>query len=369
MLLIQTKRDDLLGPLQSVCGIVERRHSTLPILSNILIEKTEGPLTLLTTDIEIQIKTHALGETGPESVAVTVGARKLQDILRSLPEDAEVSLSVDERKLTLRAGKSRFSLQTLPASDYPRMTLADGEQVRLAMPQRQFKRLLGLVQYAMAQQDIRYYLNGLLLLIRDGELRLVATDGHRLAFAAEVLSEQTADAEVILPRKTVHELGRLMGEVDDPIEIVLSGSQAMFRFGSIELVSKLIDGKFPDYDRVIPKGHPKHLRIGRLSLMHALQRAAILANDKFKGVRLLLTDGSLRILSSNAEQEEAQEELELDYTGEPLDVGFNVTYLLDLLNNVGTTEIECHLNDAQSSALIGLPGNERFKYVVMPMRI
>ncbi len=368
MLLVKTQKEAILAPLQSVCGIVEKRH-TLPILSNVLIEKNDSNVTLLATDIEIQIRTSAPGAVPGEPVAVTVGARKLQDILRALPDGADLSLALEDKRLQVRSGRSRFNLQTLPAADYPRMAQNEGEQVRLQLSQKGFKRLLGLVQYAMAQQDIRYYLNGLLLVVTGKELRAVATDGHRLAYVAEALEQEMPRADIILPRKTVIELSRLLADNDDALEMRLSGNQALFRFGSIELVSKLIDGKFPDYERVVPHGHGKTLRIPRQQLLQSLQRAAILTNEKFRGVRLVLADGSLKIISSNAEQEEAQEEIEVAYHGDALDIGFNVTYLLDILNNVSVEEVECHLADANSSALITLPGNPHFKYVVMPMRI
>ncbi|MBV6476405.1 MAG: DNA polymerase III subunit beta [Rhodocyclaceae bacterium] len=368
MLLIKTKRDNILTPLQSVCGIVEKRH-TLPILSNVLIEKSGDQLTLLATDIEIQIRTHTDGAAGTEKTAVTVGARKLQDILRSLPDSAEVSLELSDKRMQVRAGKSRFNLQTLPAEDYPRMAQAGSEQTGLQLTQKQFKRLIGLVQYAMAQQDIRYYLNGLLLVVTGNEIRVVATDGHRLAYASEQLAENKQRMEVILPRKTVLELSRLLADNDEALDIRLSPNQATFRFGEIELVSKLIDGKFPDYERVIPQNHTKVITLPRTVLLQSLHRAAILTNEKFRGVRLVLAPGSLKIISSNADQEEAQEELEISYDEEALDIGFNVTYLLDVLNNVSNDNIEVRLADANSSALITLPGNEQFRYVVMPMRI
>lgn len=368
MLLIKTQRDNILMPLQSVCGIVEKRH-TLPILSNVLIEKSGDQLTLLATDIEIQIRTHTAGAAGMEKSAITVGARKLQDILRSLPDSAEVSLELTDKRMQVRAGKSRFNLQTLPAEDYPRMAQTDSEQVRLQLTQKQFKRLIGLVQYAMAQQDIRYYLNGLLLVVTGNELRVVSTDGHRLAYASEHLSESQTRTEVILPRKTIIELSRLLADNDDALEVRLSPNQAVFRFGDIELVSKLIDGKFPDYERVIPQNHNKIITISRTTLLQSLHRAAILTNEKFRGVRVVLAPGSLKIISSNADQEEAQEELEIAYDAEALDIGFNVTYLLDVLNNVSSEHVEIRLADANSSALITLPGNDSFKYVVMPMRI
>ena len=367
MLLYKGPRDQILSPLQSVSGIVEKRH-TLPILSNVLIEKNGERLTLLATDIEIQIRTSAVG-AGSESVALTVGARKLQDILRSLPESAEVSLTLEDKRLQLKAGKSRFNLQTLPPEDFPRVAEAEGQTAKVNVSQKQFKRLLALVQYAMAQQDIRYYLNGLLVIVAGNEIRVVATDGHRLAYAAETLTEEFPRTEVILPRKTVLELSRQLDDNDDPLEICLAPTQAQFRFGDIELVSKLIDGKFPDYERVIPQGHGKILKLDRALLHQSLLRAAILTNEKFRGVRLVLGDNALKIMSTNAEQEDAQEEIEVDYNGELLDVGFNVTYLLDVLNNINTDVIELRLTDANSSALFVLPENERFKYVVMPMRI
>jgi len=367
MILFKGPRDQILAPLQSVCGIVEKRH-TLPILSNVLMEKDGERLTLLATDIEIQIRTGT-ATAGPEKAALTVGARKLQDILRSLPETAEVSLALDERRLTLKAGKSRFNLQTLPAEDFPRMVTAEGNATKLTLTQKQFKRLLSFVQYAMAQQDIRYYLNGLLVVVVGSEIRMVSTDGHRLAYASEAITSNHERLEVILPRKTVLELSRQLADSDEPLDIVLTPTQAQFRFGDIELVSKLIDGKFPDYDRVIPQNHTKVITLGRDLLLHSLQRAAILTNEKFRGVRLVLSPGSLKIISTNAEQEEAQDEIEIDYQAENLDVGFNVTYLLDVLNNVGGDAVECRLADANSSALITLPGNDNFKYVVMPMRI
>lgn len=368
MLLIKSKRDNILMPLQAVCGIVEKRH-TLPILSNVLIEKSGDQLTLLATDIEIQIRTHTAGTAGNDKAAVTVGARKLQDILRSLPDSAEVSLELSDKRMQVKAGKSRFNLQTLPAEDYPLMTQAGGEQAEFQLTQKQFKRLIGLVQYAMAQQDIRYYLNGLLLVVTGDEIRVVATDGHRLAYASERLEESRLRTEVILPRKTILELARLLSDNDDALDIRISPNQVKFRFGDIELISKLIDGKFPDYERVIPQNHNKIIAVPRMALLQSLHRAAILTNEKFRGIRVVLASGSLKIISSNADQEEAQEELEITYDAEALDIGFNVTYLLDVLNNIASEEVEIRLADANSSALITLPGNDGFKYVVMPMRI
>jgi DNA polymerase-3 subunit beta len=368
MHLLTTTRDTLLGPLQAVAGIVEKRH-TLPILSNVLLEKHGEHLTMLATDIEIQIRTTTAATLGGSDAEITVAARKLQDILRALPDGANVELTLDDKRLTVKAGKSRFALQTLPATDYPRMNLPGSDNPCFSVTQKTFKRQLAQVSYAMAQQDIRYYLNGLLLIVADGELRMVATDGHRLAYAASPVATELARTEVILPRKTVMELARQLHDTDDELEIVLAGNQAVFRFGPVELVSKLIDGKFPDYERVIPQNHPGLLTFPRAALLASLSRVAILTNDKFRGVRLVLSDGTLKIVSTNNEQEEAQEEIEVDYHGEPLDIGFNVTYLLDVLNNVTADAIEWRFADGNSSALITVPGDTGFKYVVMPMRI
>ena len=370
MLLIKTNRDTLLAPLQSVSGIVEKRH-TLPILSNVLLEKKDDKLTLLATDIEIQITTSTAADSGSGDGAVTVGARKLQDILRSLPDTAEVSLNLDDKRLQLKAGKSRFSLQTLPAEDFPRMALAEGESRSFTVTQKQFRQLLGQTQFSMAAQDVRYYLNGLLLLVDGSELRAVATDGHRLAYASMALDGEVSESrqELILPRKTVLELSRLLADSDEPLLIELAANQIRFKFGQISLVSKLIDGKFPDYERVIPATLKNVVTLNRATLLQSMVRAAILTNEKFLGVRLVLTPGSMKIMAANAEQEEAQEEIEVDYNGDAIDVGFNVGYLLDVLNNSSVEAVEWGFNDASSSALLTIPGNDRFKYVVMPMRI
>jgi len=368
MVLLKTQRDTLLAPLLSVSGIVEKRH-TLPILSNVLLEKKGDQLTLLATDIEIQITTAATGMTGDGDGAVTVAARKLQDILRSLPESAEVSLILEDKRLQLRAGKSRFSLQTLPADDFPRMAVAEAGAQRISVTQKQFRQLLAQTQFAMAAQDVRYYLNGLLLLVDGGELRAVATDGHRLAYASMPVEGDLPRQELILPRKTVLELNRLLADSDEPLTLDIAANQIRFQFGHINLVSKLIDGKFPDYERVIPASLRNTLQINRVLLLSSMQRAAILTNEKFRGVRMVLAPGSLKITAANAEQEEAQEELEVDYAGDAIDIGFNVSYLLDVLNNSSAEAVQWGLNDANSSALISIPGNDRFKYVVMPMRI
>ncbi|HET9701794.1 MAG TPA: DNA polymerase III subunit beta [Burkholderiales bacterium] len=369
MILIQTDKDTLLKPLQAVTGIVERRH-TLPILSNVLIERQDGALRFVATDLEIQVSTRAESDGKDQKpLAVTVAAKKLQDILRALPDQTAVSLEAKDGRLQLKAGKSRFSLQTLPPEDFPRLAEGATALAELSLPQSALRSLLLHVQYAMAQQDIRYYLNGLLLVLESDGLRVVATDGHRLAYMAHGLAGPAARQEVILPRKAVLELVKLLGDTDEPVKLELLANQVRFSFDRVVLVSKVIDGKFPDYTRVVPANYTRHFVIDRVTLQQALQRTAILSNEKFRGVRLVMTSGSLRLSCTNTDQEEAQEELEIDYQGEALDIGFNVTYLLDVLNNLSAGQVDCAFGDANSSALVTVPGDAEFKYVVMPMRI
>ena len=367
MQLKQIPRDALLKPLQAVSGIVERRH-TLPILANVLLEQRNGQLHVTATDLEMQI-TAVAELAGKEGSATTVGARKLQDLLRALPDDAQINVDATGSKMTVRAGRSRFNLQTLAASDYPRISVGQEQLQSLTLPQREFRSLIKLAEFAMAQQDIRYYLNGMLLVIDKGSLQAVATDGHRLSWASIATGGDYTRAEVILPRKTVLELSKLLEDSDAPVTIDLLANQARFRFGNVELVSKVVDGKFPDYNRVIPTGHGKRIELERATLLSALQRAAILSNEKFRGVRLVLGEGQLRIICTNSEQEEAEEELPVGYSGEALDIGFNITYLLDVLSNVEGDKVNFAFGDANSSALVTLPERDDYKYVVMPMRI
>ena len=367
MQLVKTERDTLLRPLQTVSGIVERRH-TLPILANLLITKNAGEVSFLSTDLELQIRTHAEFGIGGDTVATTVAARKLVDILRAMP-DGEVSLTLSDKRLTVQSGKSRFALQTLAADEFPTVAQAKDYGASLSIPQKTFRQLLGMVHFAMAQQDIRYYLNGMLLVVDGNHVMAVATDGHRLAYSAIKVIESFARQEVIIPRKTILELQRLLEDIDDPLKIDIASTQVKFQFGQVELVSKLVEGKFPDFQRVIPKGYKNHFTIGRDEFQRALQRAAILTSDKFKGVRFMIAPGQLKIVSTNADQEEAQEELEIAYDGDTIDVGFNVTYLLDVLANLKIDFLQVSLGDANSSALITIADDDEFKYVVMPMRI
>ena len=368
MQLIYSSRDALVRKLQVVSNIVERRN-TLPVLANVLIKKIGTSLTLLSTDIEMQISTAAEIGVGEENVSTTVAARKLLDILRALPDGADVALRLDGKKLAVQAGKSRFSLQTLPAEEFPLVQEPGDWLANVTVSQKTLKHLLSMVHYAMAQQDLRYYLNGVLLVIDNGVLRAVSTDGHRLAYAEAKTDTSGEKQEVIMPRKTVLELLRLLSDTDDAVSIDLASNQARFSFNEINLITKLVEGKFPDYQRVIPKNHTKHFTVNRDLLLRSLQRASILTTDKFRGVRWVLDNSSLTVVATNSDQEEAHDEIEVDYTGESVDIGFNVNYLQDVLNNLKIETIKLTLQDSNSSALFTKPDADDFKYVVMPMRI
>ena len=368
MLLIQSERNTLLASLSAVVGVVERRH-TLPILSNLLLEKKADTLTVLATDLELQVSTQLkTAETG-EDFAITIAARKLFDIVRALPDTAKIKLDTRDSQVVVSAGKSRFTLQTLPAADFPRVETGAGLGQAIRLPQKTLKRLLQLVQFAMASQDIRYYLNGMLLVLEGKQLRVVATDGHRLSYAETQLETEAEAREVIIPRKTVVELSKLLNDTEEPVELRIGANQVTITLPNTELVTKVVDGKFPDYHRVIPAGQPRHLKANRQSVIQALQRAAILSNEKFRGVRLVMSENTLGIVCNNNEQEEAADEIEVSYDGDPLDVGFNVTYLLDGLGALNSEEITLSLGDANSSMLLTSEGEAGFKYVVMPMRI
>jgi DNA polymerase-3 subunit beta len=364
---MKINREVLLKPLSNVTGIVERRH-TLPILSNLLLEAKNNTIQLTTTDLEMQISLSIQAEL-QETLSTTISAKKLLDICRSLPDGIDIDLVSKDSRMTVKAGKSRFNLQTLPAADYPVMTKVTGEAIQIQLPQIAFKRLLKQVDFAMAQQDIRYYLNGLLLEVDGNKLNLVGTDGHRLSFTSATLSQSYEKADVILPRKTVIELIKLLEDSDEEVSIELAAGQVNFAFGDMRLISKVIDGKFPDYHRVIPTAHTNTFSVNRVAILTAMQRASILSNEKYRGIRMVLSEDNIKLISTNTEQEEAEEELEISYKQDSLDIGFNVTYLIDVLNNTQQENINFSFADANSSCLITIPEDNDYKYVVMPMRI
>jgi len=368
MFIEKIEKEILLKPLQVVIGIVERKQ-TLPILSNVLIEKELGRIRFTATDLEIQISTSIDTDAKDKELSsITVGGKKLQEILRVLPDQSKVSIQTKENKAQVKANASRFSLQTLPPQDFPKLNYQLTDAKKIVLNQSMLKGLLLSVQYAMAQQDVRYYLNGVLLLIEGNKLKVVATDGHRLAFNAAIIEGNHEKQEIILPRKAVIELCKLLNDTNENVALEFSPQQAKASFSDVVLITKVIDGKFPDFERVIPK-YNNHLSMNRTMVQQALQRAAILSNEKFRGVRFVLTEKSLSIISSNSEQEEAQEEIETDYHGDAIDIGFNVNYLMDGLNNINSEIAIFSFGDPNSSILITTSENEEFRYVVMPMRI
>lgn len=365
---IQVGRNELLGALQSVIGVVERRQ-TLPVLANFLLEVSEDVLTVIGTDLEMEL----VGRARVQNLApgkTTVPARKLFDICRGLPEGAEVSLEQSGDKVLLKSGKSRFSLSTLKPDEFPSMGSATAASSELRLKRVELKQLLERTQFAMAQQDVRYYLNGLLLDVAPARLRAVATDGHRLAFS-ELKRETgvTTAQQVILPRKAIIELSRLLDATDEEVVLVLSPGQAVVDIDTVRLTTKTIDGRFPDYERVIPENGDKHVLADREQLRKALARTAILSNEKFRGVRLLLEEGTLKLQTHNPEHEEAEEEVEVSYSGPSIEIGFNVNYLMDALGVMHSEQVALELKNAESSGLLHEAEDRSSKYVIMPMRL
>jgi DNA polymerase-3 subunit beta len=362
------QREALLKPLQLVAGVVERRQ-TLPVLSNVLLVVEGQQLSLTGTDLEVELVGRVTLEDAAEPGEITVPARKLMDICKSLPSDALIDIRVDDQKLLVKAGRSRFSLSTLPANDFPTVEEGPGS-LTFNLPQAKLRRLIEGTSFAMAQQDVRYYLNGMLLEVQSGLLRAVATDGHRLAMCSmEAVIQQEGKHQVIVPRKGILELARLLTEQDAEVAIVLGQHHIRANTGEFTFTSKLVDGKFPDYERVLPRGGDKLVLADRQGLREAFSRTAILSNEKYRGIRLTLASGLLKIQANNPEQEEAEEEIVVDYAGSGLEIGFNVSYLLDVLGVMGTEQVRLILSDSNSSALLQEADNDDSAYVVMPMRL
>jgi DNA polymerase-3 subunit beta len=361
------QREAFLKPLQQVMGVVERRQ-TLPVLGNVLLTTTKRNIKLTATDLEVELQAQvavAVTETGD----ITLPARKLFDICRTLPEEAQIDISITKERCLVRSGKSRFTLSTLPADEFPVVDKIKSAH-KFSIPENELHALIDRTAFAMAQQDVRYYLNGLMLEAADGVLRAVATDGHRLAMCelAMDVGEGTGE-QVIVPRKGVQELHRLLDEKDGEVKIEIGSNHIRITTDELRFTSKLIDGRFPDYTRVIPKSVDKSVLINRDQLRHALTRTSILSNEKYRGIRLDLSKNNLKIQAHNPEQEEAVEEIEARYDDDSIVLGFNVTYLLDVLNVIETEDVELQMSDANSSALINKPGGKDCRYVVMPMRL
>lgn len=363
-----TNRESLLRSLQLVTGVVERRQ-TLPVLANLLVVARDGSLSLTGTDLEVELVAVESTVDVQQEGEATIPARKLADIWRSLPEDAQVSVEVSGDRATVRSGRSRFTLATLPAEDFPKVESGqDDAEFEVAQPK--LRALLDQVSFSMAQQDVRYFLNGMLLEVTPQHLRTVATDGHRLAMSTlEGTGAGTERLQAIVPRKGVLELSRLLDDGDEQVLLQLGGNHLRVTKGPYTLTTKLVDGKFPDYEKVVPRDLGRTITGDRASLKQAFQRASILSNEKYRGVRMTIDGEVMTIQANNPEQEEAEEQVAVDYDGDKLEIGFNVSYLQDVLSVLDTEQVQLSVSDANSSALIGGMGKEDALYVVMPMRL
>ena len=361
------KREDILAPLQKVIGAVERRQ-TLPILGNVLLKSTGGDLSLTATDLEIEMVAN-INSSGGDDFQTTIPARKLLDICKALPDSSEINFTVDESRVSLTSARSRFTLASLPAKDFPGLDEISSLQ-SFTIPQNQLKSLFDKTSFAMAQQDVRYYLNGILMEISPGKIKLVATDGHRLALSEAALDTGVEeDKQIIVPRKAVLELSRLLEPGDSSANCMLSQNHLRVETSTLVFTTKLIDGKFPDYQRVIPVDGNKIMEVNRETLKQSMSRIASLSNEKYRGIRLTLSSGNLSIQANNPDQEEAEEELQVDYTESDMEIGFNVTYLIDVLNVLNSEKVQIKLKDSNSSAIISDSQDDTSLYVVMPMRL
>ncbi|MCW8885219.1 MAG: DNA polymerase III subunit beta [Motiliproteus sp.] len=361
-------REALLKPLQLVAGVVERRQ-TLPVLSNILLVAEGNQLSLTGTDLEVEMVGRIELEQEAEPGSITVPAKKLMDICKSLPDHVDIELTLTGQKVTIKGGRSRFTLSTLPASEFP--NVEDGPRnLEIPIEQNKLRRLIDRTSFAMAQQDVRYYLNGMLLELDNNQLRTVATDGHRLATSiCAVDQDLSVKQQVIVPRKGILELARLLEDSDVQAQLVIGANHIRVNTGDYIFTSKLVDGKFPDYERVIPRGGDKQIIAERTELREVLSRISILSNEKYRGVRLALTDGHLQVMANNPEQEEAEETLAVDYQGPALEIGFNVNYILDVLSILPDEMVRISMADPNSSSLIEAVDSTDCLYVIMPMRM
>lgn len=361
-------REQLLTPLQQVAAVVEKRQ-TLPVLSNVLLEVKADELVLIGSDMEIEMIASLPLDGEIEPGTTTVPARKLLDICKSLPAEADIAVELASDKVRITSGKGRYALATLPAADFPALE-SEVSATSLSVPAKGLRQLINNIAFSMAQQDVRYYLNGMLFEIGSGYLRTVSTDGHRLAVSSMELENATDEThQIILPRKGVLELSRLLSEAKENVDVSLNHNHIRISLPHFVFTSKLVDGKFPDYDRVIPKTNTGLMTADRDVLRQALSRVLILSNEKYRGVRLQLSSQGLTLQTNNPDQEEAEEQVAVEYNGEPLEIGFNITYLLDVLNNVEGANITAELGDSNSSALLRGINDDKTLYVIMPMRL
>ena len=364
---LQIEKENLLNPLQQIIGAVEKRQ-TMPALSNVLLRATDNSLTLTATDLEIELVSQ-ISMVVDEPGEITVPARKLLDICKSLPNEAMINFSVKDNKALVQSGRSRFSLATLPANDFPALD-AINTVFEFEITQNTLHDIIDKTAFAMAQQDVRYYLNGLMLEVSSNSLRAVATDGHRLAYCEKETNADIDDIkQVILPRKGVLELVRLLKDTDESVKIILGSNHLQVKFDTLRLTSKLIDGRFPDYNRVMPADGENVITADRDQLRQSLIRASILSNEKYRGIRLVLEKNLIKLQAQNPDQEEADVEQEVVYSGDDIEIGFNVNYMLDVLNVTDSEIVQASLRDSNSSFLLTYPDQPDCKYVIMPMRL
>lgn len=359
-------REELLLPLQRVVGAIERRN-TLAILGNVLIDAKDNILSLTATDTEIELSDSTAAEVEIDG-QTTLPARKLFDICKTLSEGANIQFEIGDTKASIRSGRSRFNLATLPASQFPK-TEALQTPICFTLNSNALSSTLAKTAFSMAQQDVRYYLNGLLLEIESDRVKAITTDGHRLSYSEAETNVGVDSRQAIVPRKTVNELIRLVDSGDSEVEVALNDNHVQFTMGSLRFTSKLIDGKFPDYNRVIPSVDGHLALVDKATLKQALSRVAILANERYKGVRMEFSNGQLKVQTNNPEQEEAEEELAIEYNGPTIEIGFNVSYVIDVLGAIDGENVSLKLSDGNSSCLIRAAGSDNHKYVVMPMRL
>lgn len=361
-------REKLLKPLQQVCSVLSSRP-TLPVINNILLEIKGNQLFLTGTDLEVELTTQAeLEQAESSDKKFTIPAKKFLDICKSLPDDSVISVSIEADRALVQASRSKFNLATLPASDYPNLMDWNAE-VDFNIEQSILTRLIDATQFSMANQDARYFLNGMKFETEGNLLRTVATDGHRLAVCTMPLEQELPSHSVIVPRKAVIELSRLLMPNDENIRLEIGSNHIRISMQKILFTSKLIDGRFPDYRRVLPRNADRTLEAETETLKRALMRVAILSNERFRGVRLALTNNQLKMTANNPEQEEAEEIIDVAYQSTDMEIGFNVAYLLDVLNALKCERVRVNLVDSSSSCLIEDCNNSTAEYVIMPMRL
>ena len=364
----KAEKSQIVEALQNAAAVAERRQ-TIPILANLRIKAYNGSVEVTATDLEIQIKASSGVVSTEEEGETTVSARKMSELCRSLPDNEEISFVLSNGKLTVASKGFHADFATLSASDFPELEIGEQEEV-FSLDSSVLKRLFNKTQFCMATQDVRYYLNGLLLEINDGNLITVATDGHRLATASSALEDKTDKIiRNILPRKAVTELAKILRDEEEKIEVALGSSSLRIKDKDLDFSSKLIDGKFPDYERVFPQGLASEMLISKEDFHSALSRASVLSNEKYRGVRLILAENSLKLMANNPEQESAEEDLEVKYDGPSMEIGFNIGYLLDVLGSIDSEEVILSFFGEENSCLINEPGNHTETYVIMPMRL